>query len=141
MAVAHTIFMCTHMLMQRSAESYCSSRPLATQEMDNGVRPRTGEKLSPAIRMPATTTIEPSEGMSSGHTRTHTPLWCLFRWVQRVWAAKTEFGFVFPLGAGHSVRRENSNRIPVESRIPPKTEDLAKTLCTSMYHIKSSACI
>lgn len=68
MAVAHTIFMYTHMQMQRSAECYCSSEPLATQEMDNGVRPRTGEKLSPAIRMPATTTIEPSEGMSSGHT-------------------------------------------------------------------------
>lgn len=23
---------------------------------------------------------------------------CLFRWVQHVWAAKTEFGFVFQLG-------------------------------------------
>lgn len=114
MAVAHTIFMYTHMQMQRSAECYCSSGPLATQEMDNGVRPRTGEKLSPAIRMPATTTIEPSEGMSSGHTRTHTcPLWCLFRWVQHVWAAKTEFGVVFSLGEGHFDRCENSNRIPV----------------------------
>lgn len=76
MAVAHTTFMRTHMQMQRSTECYCSRRPLATQETDNSVRPRTGEKLSPAIRMPATTTIEPSEGMSSGHTRTHTQRNC-----------------------------------------------------------------
>lgn len=121
MAVAHTTFMRTHMQMQRSAECYCSSRPLATQERDNSVRPGTGEKLSPAIRMPATTTIEPSEGMSSGHTRTHTlPLWCLFRWVQHVWAAKTEFWFVFPLGSGHSDWCENSNHIPKRAKYHKK---------------------
>lgn len=52
--------------------------------------------------MPATTTIEPSEGTSSGHTHTltltctythtHTlvPLWCVFGWVERVRAASTK---------------------------------------------------
>lgn len=44
--------------------------------------------------MPATTTIEPSEGTSSGHTHTHihtlVPLWCVFGWVERVRAASTK---------------------------------------------------
>lgn len=64
----------THMQKYRSAQCYCSSRPLATVETDNSVRPRDGEKLSPALRMPATITIEPSEGTGSGHTHINTLL-------------------------------------------------------------------